>query len=75
MTMPDFYDMLTDYFTGGLELHQVSEQNQIILSVLDNMQRILNFRAGRLIHLLGMINILQGLACTVPVVRCASRWL
>lgn len=45
------YEMLTGNFTGGLDLHQVSEQNQVILSVLDNMQRILNCRAGTLAHL------------------------
>ena len=33
---------------GGLDLHQVSEEIQVILSVLDNMQRILNCRAGTL---------------------------
>lgn len=43
---PSLYEMLTGNFTGGLALHQVSEQNQVILSVLDNMQRILNCRAG-----------------------------
>ncbi len=44
---PSLYEMLTGNFTGGLDLHQVSEQNQVILSVLDNMQRILNCRAAR----------------------------
>lgn len=48
---PSLYEMLTGNFTGGLDLHQVSEQNQVILSVLDNMQRILNCRAGTLAHL------------------------
>lgn len=42
---PSLYEMLTGNFTGGLDLHQVNEQNQVILSVLDNMQRILNCRA------------------------------
>ncbi|WP_057534768.1 type VI secretion system baseplate subunit TssE, partial [Yersinia pseudotuberculosis] len=51
---------------GGLDLHQVSEANQVILSVLDNMQRILNCRAGTLSHLPDyglpdMSEILQGL--------------
>ncbi|WLP22486.1 type VI secretion system baseplate subunit TssE [Raoultella ornithinolytica] len=49
---PSLYEMLTGNFTGGLDLHQVNEQNQVILSVLDNMQRILNCRAGTLAHLL-----------------------
>ena len=48
---PSLYEMLTGNFTGGLDLHQVSEQNQVILSVLDNMQRVLNCRAGTLAHL------------------------
>ena len=30
---PSLYEMLTGNFTGGLDLHQVSEQNQVILSV------------------------------------------
>ena len=45
---PSLYEMLTGNFTGGLNLSQVSEENQVILSVLDNMQRVLNCRAGTL---------------------------
>ena len=48
---PSLYEMLSGNFSGGLSLNQVSEQNQVILSVLDNMQRILNCRAGTLAHL------------------------
>lgn len=48
---PSLYDMLYGNFAGGLELSQVSEQDQVILSVLDNIQRILNSRAGALVHL------------------------
>ncbi|EML9044485.1 type VI secretion system baseplate subunit TssE [Enterobacter cloacae] len=48
---PSLYEMLTGNFSGGLSLHQASEQNQVILSVLDNMQRVLNCRAGTLAHL------------------------
>lgn len=48
---PSLYEMLYGNFTGGLDLHQVSEENRVILSVLDNMQRILNCRAGTLAHL------------------------
>lgn len=60
------YEMLTGSFSGGLELNQVSEENQVILSVLDNMQRILNARAGTLAHLPDyglpdMTKILQGM--------------
>lgn len=66
---PSLYEMLTGNFTGGLDLHQVSEQNQVILSVLDNMQRILNCRAGTLAHLPNyglpdMTKILQGMPGT-----------
>jgi type VI secretion system protein len=61
--------MLIGNFTGGLGLHQVSEENQVILSVLDNMQRILNCRAGTLAHLPDyglpdMAKILQGMPGT-----------
>ncbi|HBU8850931.1 type VI secretion system baseplate subunit TssE [Citrobacter sp. Cs237] len=66
---PSLYETLYGNFTGGLDLHQVSEQNQVILSVLDNMQRILNCRAGTLAHLPDyglpdMIKILQGMPGT-----------
>jgi type VI secretion system protein len=58
--------MLAGNFTGGLALQQLSEENQVILSVLDNMQRILNCRAGTLAHLPDfglpdMTKILQGM--------------
>ncbi|HGM5452326.1 type VI secretion system baseplate subunit TssE [Serratia marcescens] len=63
---PSLYELLAGNFTGGLALHQVSEENQVILSVLDNMQRILNCRAGTLAHLPDyglpdMTTILQGM--------------
>lgn len=66
---PSVYEVLFGNFTGGLDLHQVSEQNQVILSVLDNMQRILNCRAGTLAHLPDyglpdMTKILQGMPGT-----------
>lgn len=51
MLRPSLYEILYGNFTGGLDLHQVSEENQVILSVLDNMQRILNCRAGSQTHL------------------------
>jgi type VI secretion system protein len=61
--------MLYGNFSGGLDLHDISEENQVILSVLDNMQRILNCRAGTLAHLPGyglpdMSKILQGMPGT-----------
>lgn len=66
---PSLYEMLYGNFSGGLDLHNVSEENQVILSVLDNMQRILNCRAGTLAHLPDyglpdMTTILQGLPGT-----------
>lgn len=48
---PSLYEILYGNFTGGLDLNHVNEQDQAILSVLDNMQRILNCRAGTLAHL------------------------
>ena len=69
MPQPSLYEMLTGNFTGGLDLHNVSEENQVILSVLDNMQRILNARQGALNHipdygLPDMTKILQGMPGT-----------
>lgn len=63
---PSLCEMLYGNFVGGFDLHLVSEQNQVILSVLDNMQRILNCRAGTLVHipdygLPDMTTVLQGL--------------
>ena len=51
MPRPSLYETLFGNFTGGLDMCQISEQNQVILSVLDNMQCILNCRAGSLTHL------------------------
>ena len=69
MPRPSLYDMLYGNFAGGLDLHSVCEENQLILSVLDNMQRILNCRAGTLAHLPDyglpdMTKILQGMPGT-----------
>lgn len=69
MPQPSLYEMLLGNFAGGLDLHNVSEENQVILSVLDNMQRILNCRAGTLTHLPDyglpdMSKILQGMPGT-----------
>lgn len=66
---PSLYETLYGNFTGSLDLHQVGEQNQVILSVLDNMQRILSSRAGTLAHLPDyglpdMAKILQGMPGT-----------
>lgn len=66
---PSLYELLAGNFSGGLSLNQVSEEHQVILSVLDNMQRILNCRAGTLAHLPDyglpdMTKILQGMPGT-----------
>ena len=66
---PSLYETLFGNFAGGLDLHQVREEIQAILSVLDNMQRILNCRAGSLAHLPDygipdMTKILQGMPGT-----------
>ncbi|WP_422732279.1 type VI secretion system baseplate subunit TssE [Leclercia pneumoniae] len=63
------YETLFGNFAGGLDLNSVSEENQLILSVLDNMQRILNCRAGTLAHLPDyglpdMTRVLQGMPGT-----------
>jgi len=66
---PSLCEMLYGNFVGDLDLQHISEENQVILSVLDNMQRILNCRAGTLAHLQDyglpdMTTILQGLPGT-----------
>lgn len=48
---PSLYELLLQNFSGELDLHQVREEDQPLLSVLDNLQRILNCRAGTLSHL------------------------
>ncbi|SDI64194.1 type VI secretion system baseplate subunit TssE [Pseudomonas panipatensis] len=63
------YEMLLQNFAGELDLYRVRDEDQLILSVLDNLQRILNSRAGTLGHLPDyglpdMGQILQGLPAT-----------
>ncbi len=48
---PSLYELLLQNFSGEFDLHQVREEDQPVLSVLDNLQRILNCRAGTLSHL------------------------
>ena len=48
---PSLYETLLQNFSGELDLYRVNEEDQHILSVLDNVQRILNSRAGTLSHL------------------------
>ena len=71
---PSLYEILYGNFAGGLERHDIDEQNQVILSVLDNMQRILNARAGTLAHLPDyglpdITRILQGMPGTAHELR------
>lgn len=47
---PSLYEVLFQNFAGELSLDQVDEADQLVLSVLDNLQRILNSRAGALAH-------------------------
>lgn len=48
---PSLYEILLQNFDGEMDLHQISERDQHLLSVLDNVQRILNSRAGGIAHL------------------------
>lgn len=66
---PSLYEILTENFTGYLSLDVVNEEDQVILSVLDNIHRILNARAGTVSHLPDyglpdMTKILQGMPGT-----------
>lgn len=66
---PSLYEILMGNFSGDLPLAAVNEDEQVILSVLDNIQRILNARAGSISHLPDyglpdMTKILQGMPGT-----------
>lgn len=66
---PSLYELLLQNFAGELDLAQVREEDQLVLSVLDNLQRILDARAGTLDHLpdyglTDMSRIFQGLPGT-----------
>lgn len=66
MAPPSLSEMLYGNVADGLELHYLTEEEQVILSVLGNMQCILNSRAGSLAHLPDyglpdMTKIIQGL--------------
>lgn len=51
MSTPSLYEMLTFSFSGELPLEQVRERDQLILSVMDNMQLITTAGQARLAHL------------------------
>ncbi|EEI8415996.1 type VI secretion system baseplate subunit TssE [Salmonella enterica] len=66
---PSLYEILTGNFTGDLPLEVVNEEDPVILSVLDNIQSILNARAETQSHLPDyglpdMTKILQGMPGT-----------
>lgn len=66
---PSLYEILAGNFAGDLPLEVVNEEEQVILSVLDNIQRILNARTGAVAHipdygLPDMTKILQGMPGT-----------
>lgn len=65
---PSLYEVLLGNFSGELDLHRVNEQEQHVLSVLDNLQRIFNSRAGGLAHLpdLGLPDMGQVMQSVAP---------
>jgi type VI secretion system protein len=83
-TSPSLYEILLQNFRGELALDQVNEDDQLTLSVLDNIQRILNSRAGSLSHLPDyglpdMGTVLQGLPASAhglmnDIVRTLRRY-
>lgn len=75
---PSLYEMLLQSFDGELDLHHVSEDDQHTLSVLDNLQRILNSRSGTLSHLPeyglpDMGTVLQGLPATAQTLMTTMQ--
>ncbi|WP_272516592.1 type VI secretion system baseplate subunit TssE [Providencia sp. PROV209] len=51
MSQPSLYEMLTGYFAEGLDIDAIPEHDQVMVSVMDNIRRILNARAGSIEHL------------------------
>ena len=45
------YDILYGYFESGIPIDDVAENEQTIISVMDNIERILNSRAGAIKHM------------------------
>ncbi|WP_455924011.1 type VI secretion system baseplate subunit TssE [Pseudomonas putida] len=50
-SMPSLYERLLQNVAGETRLQRLHEEDQLIVSILDNVQRILNSRAGTLAHL------------------------
>lgn len=45
------YDILYGYFESGIPIDDVAENEQTVISVMDNIERILNSRAGTIKHM------------------------
>ena len=45
------YDILYGYFESGIAIEDVSENEQTVISVMDNIERILNSRAGAIMQI------------------------
>ncbi|MCX8574737.1 MULTISPECIES: type VI secretion system baseplate subunit TssE [unclassified Gilliamella] len=45
------YDILYGYFESGIPIDEIAENEQTIISVMDNIERILNSRAGAINHM------------------------
>ncbi|MCX8579395.1 MULTISPECIES: type VI secretion system baseplate subunit TssE [unclassified Gilliamella] len=45
------YDILYGYFESGIPVDDIDEKEQTIISVMDNIERILNSRAGAINHM------------------------
>ena len=45
------YDILYGYFESGIPIDDVAENEQTVISVMDNIERILNSRAGAIKHM------------------------
>lgn len=45
------YETIYGYFESGIPIEEVAENEQMIISVMDNIERILNSRAGAVNHL------------------------
>ncbi len=48
---PSLYDSLFGYFHSGMAINEIDERMQTIISVMDNIERILNSRAGVVKHI------------------------
>jgi type VI secretion system protein len=75
---PSLYEMLLQNFTGDLDLDQIGEGQQYVLSILDNVQRILNSCAGSVSHLPDyglpdMSTVLDGLPASAYTLMSALR--